>query len=242
MAFRLQLQAVPGATMNESRLQVDTVRYFTLQSPNDLPVRRRGPSWAPTPTRARPPRSPPPGRDEPGGGRSAPGRSRTCDLSLRRRLLYPLSYWGRASSAPVILPRGAGSAASRLDRSSGRSDEPRAPRSRGRASPPSPRRGDGRRRGPSCRSRRTPPGRRARGPRPTSARALLSVPGLVPEPYAAVGLGVGERVEVEGGGHHRQVDAGGQPRQHGRAHGRADDRARGEVGEQRRPSRRRSPR
>src|SRR6476619_6526564 len=25
---------------------------------------------------------------------SAPGRSRTCDLSLRRRLLYPLSYWG----------------------------------------------------------------------------------------------------------------------------------------------------
>ena len=24
----------------------------------------------------------------------APGRSRTCDLSLRRRLLYPLSYWG----------------------------------------------------------------------------------------------------------------------------------------------------
>ena len=25
--------------MNESRLQVDTVRYFTLQSPNDLPVR-----------------------------------------------------------------------------------------------------------------------------------------------------------------------------------------------------------
>ncbi len=27
---------------------------------------------------------------------SAPGRSRTCDLSLRRRLLYPLSYWGGA--------------------------------------------------------------------------------------------------------------------------------------------------
>ena len=24
----------------------------------------------------------------------APGKSRTCDLSLRRRLLYPLSYWG----------------------------------------------------------------------------------------------------------------------------------------------------
>ena len=33
LAFRLQLQAVPGATMNESRLQVDTVRYFTLESP-----------------------------------------------------------------------------------------------------------------------------------------------------------------------------------------------------------------
>jgi hypothetical protein len=28
----------------------------------------------------------------------APGRSRTCDLSLRRRLLYPLSYWGLAAS------------------------------------------------------------------------------------------------------------------------------------------------
>ena len=39
LAFRLQLQAVPGETMNQSRLQVDTVRYFTLQSPNDLPVR-----------------------------------------------------------------------------------------------------------------------------------------------------------------------------------------------------------
>jgi hypothetical protein len=25
---------------------------------------------------------------------SAPGQSRTGDLSLRRRLLYPLSYWG----------------------------------------------------------------------------------------------------------------------------------------------------
>jgi hypothetical protein len=44
LAFRLQLQAVPGATMNQSRLQVDTVRYFTLHSPNDLPVR------APQPT------------------------------------------------------------------------------------------------------------------------------------------------------------------------------------------------
>src|SRR3954467_12591535 len=27
---------------------------------------------------------------------SAPGQSRTGDLSLRRRLLYPLSYWGEA--------------------------------------------------------------------------------------------------------------------------------------------------
>src|SRR5262249_48340220 len=26
----------------------------------------------------------------------APGQSRTGDLSLRRRLLYPLSYWGSA--------------------------------------------------------------------------------------------------------------------------------------------------
>jgi hypothetical protein len=39
MAFRLQLQAVPGATMNDSRLQVDTVRYFTLKSPNDKSIR-----------------------------------------------------------------------------------------------------------------------------------------------------------------------------------------------------------
>lgn len=31
----------------------------------------------------------------------APGKSRTCDLSLRRRLLYPLSYWGGGR----ILPR-----------------------------------------------------------------------------------------------------------------------------------------
>lgn len=37
--LRLQLQAVPGARMNQSRLQVDTVRYFTLQNPNDRPVR-----------------------------------------------------------------------------------------------------------------------------------------------------------------------------------------------------------
>ena len=41
--------------------------------------------------------------------RGAPGRSRTCDLSLRRRLLYPLSYWGvrrpRGRSSADILPR-----------------------------------------------------------------------------------------------------------------------------------------
>src|SRR5690349_106006 len=40
----------------------------------------------------------------------APGRSRTCDLSLRRRLLYPLSYWGRVCGdrAAYILSRGSG--------------------------------------------------------------------------------------------------------------------------------------
>jgi hypothetical protein len=36
----------------------------------------------------------------------APGQSRTGDLSLRRRLLYPLSYWGAAPvSAEHILSR-----------------------------------------------------------------------------------------------------------------------------------------
>src|SRR5947207_1769615 len=30
-------------------------------------------------------------------GRYAPGRNRTCDLALRRRALYPLSYWRRGS-------------------------------------------------------------------------------------------------------------------------------------------------
>jgi len=39
LTLRLQLEAVPGATMNDSRLQVDTVRYFTLKSPNDKSVR-----------------------------------------------------------------------------------------------------------------------------------------------------------------------------------------------------------
>jgi hypothetical protein len=43
-ALRLELTAVPGETMNKSRLQVDTVRYFTLKSKNKLPVR------APRPT------------------------------------------------------------------------------------------------------------------------------------------------------------------------------------------------
>jgi len=45
--LRLQLQAVPGATMNDSRLQVDTVRYFTLKSANDLPVRAPRPVMRP---------------------------------------------------------------------------------------------------------------------------------------------------------------------------------------------------
>lgn len=31
-----------------------------------------------------------------GGG--TPGRNRTCDLPLRRRALYPLSYWGVADA------------------------------------------------------------------------------------------------------------------------------------------------
>jgi hypothetical protein len=39
LALRLELQAVPGETMNDSRLQVDTVRYFTLKSPNDKSIR-----------------------------------------------------------------------------------------------------------------------------------------------------------------------------------------------------------
>jgi hypothetical protein len=38
LALRLQLQAVPGETMNASRLQVDTVRYFTLKTPSKKPV------------------------------------------------------------------------------------------------------------------------------------------------------------------------------------------------------------
>src|SRR3954451_3547318 len=33
----------------------------------------------------------------------APGQSRTGDLSLRRRLLYPLSYWGAAPERRPIL-------------------------------------------------------------------------------------------------------------------------------------------
>jgi hypothetical protein len=37
-----------------------------------------------------------PPRRVPDGRKRAPGRSRTYDLSLRRRLLYPLSYWGIA--------------------------------------------------------------------------------------------------------------------------------------------------
>lgn len=44
MVLRLRLLAAPGQTMNKSRLQVDTVRYFTLKSPNKKSVR------APRPT------------------------------------------------------------------------------------------------------------------------------------------------------------------------------------------------
>lgn len=39
LTLRLQLTAVPGERMNESRLQVDTVRYFTLKSKNKKPVK-----------------------------------------------------------------------------------------------------------------------------------------------------------------------------------------------------------
>jgi hypothetical protein len=39
LTLRLQLQDVPGETMNLSRLQVDTVRYFTLKTPSKKPVR-----------------------------------------------------------------------------------------------------------------------------------------------------------------------------------------------------------
>src|SRR5437899_3908417 len=47
----------------------------------------------------------------------APGRNRTCDLALRRRTLYPLSYRRGASS--VALPRG--DTGRRLPESSGSS-------------------------------------------------------------------------------------------------------------------------
>lgn len=47
LTLRLQLQAVPGKRMNRSRMQVDTVRYFTLKSPNEKSVR------APQPTQRR---------------------------------------------------------------------------------------------------------------------------------------------------------------------------------------------
>jgi Glycosyl hydrolases family 16 len=43
LTLRLQLQAIPGKTMNLSRLQVDTVRYFTLKTPSKKPVRGRLP-------------------------------------------------------------------------------------------------------------------------------------------------------------------------------------------------------
>lgn len=43
LTIRFQLQAAPGATMNASRLQVDTVRYFTLRSPDRRSVRAPAP-------------------------------------------------------------------------------------------------------------------------------------------------------------------------------------------------------
>jgi hypothetical protein len=43
LTLRLQLQDVTGQTMNRSRLQVDTVRYFTLDTPSRKPVRGRLP-------------------------------------------------------------------------------------------------------------------------------------------------------------------------------------------------------
>ena len=43
LTLRLQLQAVPGETMNPSRLQVDTARYFTLETRSKKPVRGRLP-------------------------------------------------------------------------------------------------------------------------------------------------------------------------------------------------------
>lgn len=39
LTLRLQLQAAPGTRMNRTRLQVDTVRYFTLRSPNKKSTR-----------------------------------------------------------------------------------------------------------------------------------------------------------------------------------------------------------
>ena len=43
LTLRLQLQGISGETMNRSRLQVDTARYFTLQTPSKKPVRGRLP-------------------------------------------------------------------------------------------------------------------------------------------------------------------------------------------------------
>jgi len=43
LTLRLQLQHQPGQTMNPSRLQVDTVRYFTLKSPNKKSIKAERP-------------------------------------------------------------------------------------------------------------------------------------------------------------------------------------------------------
>ena len=41
---RLSLRGVPGASMDRARIGVDWVRHFTLENPNDLPVRAPAPT------------------------------------------------------------------------------------------------------------------------------------------------------------------------------------------------------
>src|SRR5262249_7207915 len=56
------------------------------------------------------------------GGFHAPGRNRTCDLALRRRALYPLSYRRGAASLATVVRRprpGPASAAARPRRRGG---------------------------------------------------------------------------------------------------------------------------
>jgi hypothetical protein len=44
---RLSLRGVPGASMDRARIGVDWVRHFSLQNPNDLPVRAPAPTVRP---------------------------------------------------------------------------------------------------------------------------------------------------------------------------------------------------